>query len=114
MRREGDEAACRYLARLQHAFYAEAQDITSGEVLAELAADFGPDPGAFLEAWDSQEAKDETWADYAVSQRAGVTGFPTLVAGPNAEGAYGVVTRGYAPPEQVLRVLKDWVAGMAV
>jgi putative protein-disulfide isomerase len=42
-----------------------------------------------------------------------VTGFPTLVAGPNDEGVYGVVTRGYAPGEQVLAVLKDWMERIA-
>ena len=53
--------------------------------------------------------KPETWGDYALSQRAGVTGFPTLVAGPSDEGTYGVVTRGFAPAEQVLDVLHGWL-----
>jgi putative protein-disulfide isomerase len=59
------------------------------------------------------EAKNETWSDYALSQRAGVTGFPTLVAGPNADGVYGAVTRGYAPPDQVLEILDSWLYGAA-
>lgn len=113
VRRESDELACRYLGRLQQAFYAQARDITSGEVLADLAAELGVDRERFLEAWGSQEAKKETWADYGVSQRAGVTGFPTLVGGPNPDGAYGVVTRGYAAPDQVVGVLKDWISRIA-
>ena len=40
-------------------------------------------------------------------------GLPTLVAGPNDEGVYGVVTRGFAPGEQVLAVLKDWMERIA-
>src|SRR3990167_362664 len=48
-------------------------------------------------------------SDYGTSQRAGVTGFPTLVAGPGADGTYGVVTRGYQPAEQVLPVLHRWM-----
>ena len=109
VRRDGDEPAMAFLGRLQRAFYAEARDVTSGEVLADLAAEQGVDRARFLAAWSAEEAKAETWRDYAISQRAGVTGFPTLVAGPNAEGVYGVVTRGYAPPAQVVEVLKDWL-----
>lgn len=113
VRREGQELAARYLAAAQRAFYAENQDVTSGEVLADLAEEFGLDRAAFLDAWNSEEAKQETWRDYAISQRAGVTGFPTLVGGPNEQGVYGVVTRGYAPGEQVLAVLKAWISSIA-
>jgi len=113
-RREGDDLALRYLGRAQRAFYAEARDVTSGEVLADLAEEFGLERAAFLRAWSSDEARKDTWRDYAISQRAGVTGFPTLVGGPNAEGVYGVVTRGYAPPEQVVAVLRDWIGRIAV
>jgi putative protein-disulfide isomerase len=113
VRREDEEAALRYLAAVQRAFYAENRDVTSGDVLADLAADFGFDRAAFLETWSSEEARSETWRDYAISQRAGVTGFPTLVGGPNDQGVYGVVTRGFAPGEQVLAVLRDWISGIA-
>lgn len=113
VRRQGEDVAARYLGAAQRAFYAENLDVTSGEVLADLAADFGLDRDDFLAAWSSDDARQETWRDYAISQRAGVTGFPTLVGGPNEQGAFGVVTRGYAPPEQVLAVLRDWIAGIA-
>lgn len=113
VRREGDEAAVSYLSRLQRAFYAEARDITSDEVLADLAAELGHDRAKFLDAWGSEDAKHETWRDYATSQRAGVTGFPTLVAGPNEAGAFGVVTRGYAAPEPVVATLQQWISSIA-
>ena len=114
VRRDDPELALTYLARVQRAFYAEARDVTQGEVLAELAAEHGLDRDAFLARWSAEDAKAETWRDYAVSQRAGVTGFPTLVAGPNEAGTYGVVTRGYAQPDQVVAVLKAWVDQIAV
>lgn len=112
-RREGEEMAARYLARAQRAFYAEGRDLTSGEVLADLAEELGLDREAFLAQWSSEAARQETWRDYAISQRAGVTAFPTLVGGPDENGVYGVVTRGYAPPDQVLAVLKDWISRIA-
>jgi putative protein-disulfide isomerase len=113
VRRESEELAVSYLGRAQRAFYAEGRDLTSGEVLADLAGEFGLERAGFLEQWGSEEAKQETWRDYAISQRAGVTGFPTLVGGPNEAGVYGVVTRGYAPAEQVVGVLKDWISRIA-
>lgn len=109
VRRDGEELATDYLARVQRAFYAEGRDVTSGEVLADLAAELGIDRERFLAQWSSEEAEQETWRDYAISQRAGVTGFPTLVGGPNPDGAYGVVTRGYAAPEPVVAALRNWL-----
>jgi putative protein-disulfide isomerase len=112
-RHEDEALALTYLGRIQRAFYAERQDVTKPQVLAELAAELGMDRMDFLAQWASEEAKHETWRDYGISQRAGVTGFPTLVAGPNGEGVFGVVTRGYAPPEQVVGVLKEWIDRIA-
>jgi len=112
-RREGEELAVSYLARAQRAFYAEGRDVTSGEVLADLAGELGLDRADFLAQWSGEDAKQETWRDYAISQRAGVTAFPTLVGGPNEAGVFGVVTRGYAPAEQVVGVLRDWINRIA-
>ena len=112
-RRDGEEMAQAYLTRAQRAFYAEGRDVTTAQVLGDLADELGLDREPFLAAWSSETAKQETWRDYAISQRAGVTGFPTLVAGPNAEGVYGVVTRGFAPGEQVVTILKDWLERIA-
>ncbi|CAN7258810.1 DsbA family protein [Phenylobacterium sp. LjRoot225] len=112
-RREDPDLAVRYLGRVQSAFYGEGRDVTRVEVLAELVAEFGLDPAAFIDAWSSEAAQQATWRDYAISQHAGVTGFPTLVAGPNEDGVFGVVTRGYAPPAQVVGVLRDWIQRIA-
>jgi putative protein-disulfide isomerase len=112
-RRDGEEMAAAFLTRTQQAFYAEGRDVTTADVLADLAEELGIEREPFLHAWSSEEAKEETWRDYAISQRAGVTGFPTLVAGPNDEGVYGVVTRGYAPGEQVVTILKEWLERIA-
>ena len=112
-RREGEEMAAAFLARTQRAFYAEGRDVTKEETLGELAAELGFERETFLESWSAEEAKQETWRDYAIAQRAGVTGFPTLVAGPNEEGVYGVVTRGFAPGDAVIGVLKEWLERIA-
>lgn len=109
VRREDGEKAVQFLARLHHAFYAEGLDVTKAEVLADLAAEFGVDRDAFLADFETDDLKHETWNDYATAQRAGVTGFPTLVGGPNEEGHYGIVNRGYQPAPAVLSVLHQWL-----
>jgi putative protein-disulfide isomerase len=109
-RRTSNDAALDYLARAHQAFYAEGQDVTSNEVLADLAAEQGFDRGAFLAALADQGLKDETWRDYAISQRAGATGFPTLIVGPNVDGTYALVTRGYSDAETVIHGVDGWLA----
>lgn len=109
VRRLLPERALAFLHRVQRAFYAEARDVTSYPVLAELAAEFGLPRDGVLQALADEALMRETWGDYAISQNAGVRGFPTLVGGPNEAGAYGVITRGCAPGGEILRVLEEWL-----
>jgi putative protein-disulfide isomerase len=109
-RRTSGEAALDYLAAAHTAFYAEGRDITRAEVLADIAAAQGFDRAAFLAALADEALKSETWRDYAVSQRAGATGFPTLIVGPNADGTYALVTRGYNAAELVVGAVDAWLA----
>lgn len=109
-RRQSQETGLAFLHAAQSAFYAKALDVTSPEVLADLAESLGLDRAKFLDDLASEEAKQETWRDYAISRNAGVTGFPTLIAGPREDGAYMPVTRGYETPERVLAVLEAWLA----
>jgi putative protein-disulfide isomerase len=104
------ERALDFLERVQRAFYAEKQDVTDPEVLADLAAGFGLDRADFLARHASEAAKTETWSDYAISQRAGVRGFPTLIGGPDQTGAFGVVTRGFQPTPAVVDIIDRWLA----
>jgi putative protein-disulfide isomerase len=111
-RRTSDDAALDYLAAAHRAFYAEGRDITDPAVLADLAAEQGFDRAAFLTALADEGLKTETWRDYALSQRAGATGFPTLIVGPNTDGAYALVTRGYQDAAPVLAGIDGWLAGV--
>ena len=110
VRRAHPDKALAFLTRVQRAFYADNQDVTSPAVLAELAAEFGLERDGFAERLASDDIKNETWGDYALSQRAGVTGFPTLVAGPGEDGTYGAVTRGFQPAEAILPMIGRWLS----
>ena len=111
-RRTSNDAALDYLEAAHRAFYAEGRDVTSSEVLADIAAEQGFDRAAFLTALADDGLREETWRDYAIAGRAGATGFPTLILGPNADGSYALVTRGYQGAEPVMRGVDAWLAGV--
>ncbi|HEX2020289.1 MAG TPA: DsbA family protein [Aurantimonas sp.] len=95
--------------RIARAFYAENSDVTRTETLADLAAEAGFDRAQFLDAFEGEAAKAETLQDFALAQRAGVTGFPTLIAGPQEGGSFLPITVGYQGPEAVLARIGMWL-----
>jgi putative protein-disulfide isomerase len=110
VRREHPDMALAFLHRAQKAFYAENRDVTSPAVLAELAAELGVGGDDFDERLADEQLKQETWRDYALSQRAGVKGFPTLIVGPNGDGTFALVTSGFQPAGAILPMIDQWVA----
>jgi putative protein-disulfide isomerase len=109
VRRTQPERTLDMLARVQHAFYAENRDVTDPAVLADIAETFGFDPAVFAAAVVSEDARNETWRDYAVSQGAGVTGFPTLIAGKGEGREYAMVTHGFQTADRILPALDRWL-----
>ena len=108
-REQAPHLALAFLTRIQRAFYAENRDVTSAEVLGELAGEVGLDREALMAAQGGEALKQATWTDYAITQRAGVTGFPTLIVGPQADGTYAALTRGYSSADDVLGGLAAWL-----
>jgi putative protein-disulfide isomerase len=112
-RRQSPAAALPFLHAAQAAFYAEGRDVTAAAVLCELAAGLGLDAARFAAELAADDVREETWGDYATAQNAGVRGFPTLIAGRNADGTYALVTRGYDAAEPVLANIAAWLAARA-
>ncbi|WP_230530735.1 DsbA family protein [Microvirga roseola] len=114
-RREGIGPALAFLKRVHHAFYAENRDVTDGAVLADLAgeAGLGLSGDAFLQALAAEETRQETWTDFAIAQRAGITGFPTLLAGRGEGAEYAIVTQGFQPGERIVPLLERWLEAIA-
>jgi putative protein-disulfide isomerase len=104
-RRTSDEAALDFLAAVHRAFYAEGRDVTQHAVLADVAASLGFDRAAFEAELATEALKTET-------QRAGATGFPTLIVGPNTDNTYALVTRGHQGPEPILGAIDHWLAAV--
>jgi putative protein-disulfide isomerase len=113
LRREDPGGAVAFLHALQQGFYAGGLDITDPAVLTELATGFGQDRDAFAAELESEGLKQETWRDYAISQNAGVRGFPTLILGPQADGTYVAISRGFQPIEAVLPSIAARLAAAA-
>ena len=96
------------LARLHQAFYAENQDITDRDTVIALAVDDGLDEATFVTTFDSDEAKQVTAGDFALTQKLGIAGFPTLLAG-SYKDKFGLVTTGYRPLEDLAGPIAEWL-----
>lgn len=106
--REGAAAGLAALGRIQAAFYAENRDVASAEVLGAIARELGHDADRFREAFSGAQAREQTLADYALTQQAGIRGFPTLIANDGRSERYHLVTHGYQPAERILASLHRW------
>jgi putative protein-disulfide isomerase len=95
---------------IQHAFYAEGQNITDAKVLADVSAaalnESGYDitPDAFLAKWSDPAMIDATSEDFKQTQQWGILGFPTLVLERN--GRLDLVTSGYARTEALVEKMQ--------
>lgn len=93
----------------QRAFYVDGLDTTDGKVLAEVgaaalkAAGFDVDAEAFLTVWSSDAAIQATRADFALTRRLGVSGFPSLFVELN--GKVGQLSSGYAKAAGIQQTL---------
>jgi len=97
------------LRRVQKAFYAGNRDVTALEELAGIATELGFEPLSFCESFASKEAKEETWTDYAISQRAGIRGFPALIIGRGDGSPYSLVTQGFQPADGIIAAIERWL-----
>lgn len=109
IRQKGMEEALNFLKRAHVAFYAQNRDVTNEQALADLAVEAGHTRAEFLEAFRSEEARQETEADFAVTQQAGVRGFPFLIAGTDEQAGYSIVTHGFQPASRILPALERWL-----
>ncbi|MEM7540648.1 MAG: DsbA family protein [Pseudomonadota bacterium] len=106
-RRMSQHNALPFLAALQGAFYRDGRDITRKEILIEIASEFGIDGDAFDASFDSPETLDETQRDFALSQRAGVQGFPTLMG--LANGQPMLLSPGFQSDETIDLILQRFI-----
>ena len=108
MRRHSMATALAGLHRIQVAFYADNRDVTDLNELTAIAAELGLPADAFRAEMHSDAAKQETLQDFALAQRAGIRGFPTLIAGVGRNDQYDLITNGYQRLELIVSALEKW------
>lgn len=108
MRRLAPAAALAFKSQVSAAFYGHNRDVTSDEVLADVAAEAGMDRSAFLADLQSEAARNETFGDFLMAKQSGVEGFPLLAAG-TPETGYALVTQGFRPIDGLIEAIEDWL-----
>lgn len=108
-RRLGPSFAYPMLNRLHRAFYAEGQDTTDPDTLADLAAETGMQRSDFQAEFENEDTKQETLADFHYAQRSQISGFPTLVG--IAEGQTpAALTIGFRPWKDMEPAIAQWLS----
>jgi putative protein-disulfide isomerase len=79
VRRRAPQRTFELFERFQAAFYREAIDLTDPEAYGPLLTAAGLDPEPFVTEMLGDEVGTETYRDFAITQRLGVQGFPTLL-----------------------------------
>lgn len=96
------------LSAIQHAFYAQARDVTRTELLRDVylevrdkadAAD-SPTPEKFEAEFVSDKMRDVTRADFALAKEWEVHGFPTLFA--RHDGHFALLAAGYTKADTLI------------
>lgn len=106
------------LHAIGHAFYANGQDVTQGSVLAEVcasamtAAGHAIEAAEFERAWASDAAIHATAADFALTKKWGVAGFPTVVL--ERDRALDLVASGFTRMPDLVDRLQALVDQQAV
>lgn len=95
----GEKAAFSYLHEIQKAFYTEAKDITSVEILSSYVTQ---DKEAFLSFYHSERAHTLMEHDFAKARSMGANAFPSIVK--IDEDGHMICLKGYRSLENILAI----------
>ena len=102
------KAALAYFRDLQHAFYAEQQNIVDTDVLAERARVYGVDDNTFRAHFELEATRERTRRHFMFARETGVRGFPTVILG-DARGT-ATLTQGFRTFDEVRPEIERWLA----
>lgn len=78
-RRRAPQRSFELFEIFQRAFYRDALDLTDPDAYRPLLAAAGLDPDAFVAEMLSEEVRQQTYRDFALTRQLGVHGFPELL-----------------------------------
>ena len=88
-----------FFKAVQEAFYRDNADTNHLDTYLELTRAYGIDDQDFINAFNSQQIKEQTVQDFTFAQRLGVTGFPTTLLQSGEQ--YFLLAHGYADTQHV-------------
>ena len=94
----GDDASFTYLSKIQEAFYARGEDITSVEILLEYI----DNKEKFLEFYESSKAETLMQHDFSKARSMGANAFPSVVK--IDKDGHMVCQKGYRSLEEILKI----------
>ncbi len=89
------ENALRFAGDMQSALFKEGKDLNDWETYEELLNEYEVDKDSFKKEWGKEGLKKQLREEFAWCQKAGATGFPTLLLQLGEE--MSLMTRGYRP-----------------
>lgn len=104
MRRLNHDCAYDFYKAAQHSFFYENIDPLEGETYARLAKDFGVDEEIFLDLFNDEQSKADTYSDFSLAEAMGIHSFPTLIA--KIDNKLYLVSNGFQNAEQLILRLK--------
>lgn len=97
------EIELEFFKAVQMAFYRDNQDTNNVNTYLELATDFGLDVATYEAHFNSTAVKEQTKADFQLSQQMGIKGFPSIVL--KKDGKFTLVANGYQKAAQISAVI---------
>jgi putative protein-disulfide isomerase len=98
------EIELEFFKAVQSAFYVDGSDIRATDTYVALAKDFGLDENAYREAFESEDMRYATRADFQLSNEMGVRGFPSVVI--RHDNQLFLVANGFRESEDLIKTIE--------
>lgn len=92
-----------FFEAIQTNFYLHSQDPSTKEFYKPLCIQFGIDFDQFIIRFESDIIKKETYNEFLLNRKWGVTGYPSILL--NINGKQSFVTKGYATAHQMITTI---------
>jgi len=96
-----------FLSAIQAAFYTQNLNVTSEQVLTELAATFKVDVELFIEDFHANEINNLLDRDFSICQQLGVNSYPMLMG--IKEDEVSILANGFSPYRELEKKVQLWV-----